>query len=101
MESWRSDGGEPDIGLELPAWLKERGFELKTLTPIVDVVPASNYVWQWPKAFIEVGIQRLVDLGRMKQERAREILAAFSVRESEPNTLMITPMVLEIISVRR
>ncbi|HEY6952527.1 MAG TPA: methyltransferase domain-containing protein [Bacteroidota bacterium] len=100
MESWRADGGEPDIGRELPSWLNELGFELKTLNPIVDIVPASNYVWQWPKAFIEVGIQRLVDLGRMTQRRAGEILAAFAEAEQSPNTLMITPLVLEIIAVR-
>lgn len=101
MESWRADGGEPDIGLNLPLWLKELGFELKTLNPIVDIVPASNYVWEWPKAFIEVGIQRLIDLGRMKKQRAHEILAAFADFEKRPNTLMITPTVLEIIAIRR
>ena len=101
MESWRADGGEPDIGLDLPGWLSEFGFELKTLNPIIDIVPASNFVWQWPKAFIEVGIQRLVDIGRMKQERATEILRAFAGAEAKPNTLMITPVVLEIIAVRR
>jgi hypothetical protein len=85
----------------LPLWLKELGFELKTLNPIVDIVPASNYVWEWPKAFIEVGIQRLIDLGRMKQQRAHEILAAFADSEKRPHTLMITPTVLEIIAIRR
>lgn len=100
MESWRADGGEPDIGLELPAWLKDLGFELKSLNPIIDIVPSSNHVWEWPKAFIEVGIQRLVDLGRMKQHRAHEILTAFASREATPDTLMITPTVLEIIAVR-
>jgi len=101
MESWRADGGEPDIGLELPSWLRELGFELQTLNPIVDIVPASNYVWEWPKAFIEVGMKRLVDLGRLRQQRASEILAAFAAAEAKPNTLMITPTVLEIIAVRR
>ena len=101
MESWRVDGGEPDIGLELPGWLQELGFELTTLNPIVDIVPASNYVWEWPKAFIEVGARRLVDLGRMKQQRAHKILAAFADCEKRPGTLMITPTVLEIIAIRR
>jgi hypothetical protein len=100
MESWRADGGEPDIGIELPAWLQGLGFELKTLNPIVDIVPASNVVWEWPTAFIKVGIQRLVDLGRMKQQRAHEILNAFAAAEATPGTLMITPIVLEIIAVR-
>ena len=101
MDSWRADGGEPDIGLELPAWLHELGFEVKALNPIVDVVPPSNFVWQWPSAFVEVGMKRLVELGRMQQERASAILRAFRLREQDPNTLMITPAVLEIIAVLR
>jgi SAM-dependent methyltransferase len=101
MESWRAEGGEPDIGLSLPLWLDELGFETRSLRPIVDVVPPSNFVWQWPKAFIEVGLRRLVDLGRMTPPRAEAILEAFAARESEGRSLMITPAVLEIIAVRR
>ena len=101
MASWRADGGEPDIGLDLPRWLAELGFEVKNLRPIIDIIPASNFVWQWPKAFIEVGLRRLVALGYLPAERAREIWEAFGTSEAAPHTLVITPAVLEIIAVRR
>ena len=101
MESWRVSGGEPDIALDLPGWLEELGFETKSLRPIVDVVPASNFVWQWPKSFMEVGLCRLVDLGHITADRALAISEAFAAREAAPHTLMITPAVLEIIAVRR
>ena len=101
IESWRADGGEPDIGLELPRWLGELGCEIRELRPIVDVVSPDNFVWQWPKCFIDVGIARLVDLGRLAPERGREIAAAFARAEAEPHTRMITPVVLEVIAVRR
>ena len=101
MESWRAEGGEPDIGLDLPIWLKELGFEIKTLNPIIDIVPASNFIWQWPKTFIQVGLNRLVELGRLTSDRARAIAEEFAAREAAPHTLMITPGVLEIIAVRR
>lgn len=101
MKSWRDEGGEPDIALELPAWLAELGFELRTIEPIIDVVPPSNFVWEWPKAFIHVGLKRLVDLGRLTSQRAQEISLAFAEREADPRTLMITPAVLEIIAVPR
>ena len=42
MASWRADGGEPDIGLDLPGWLAELGFTTTSLWPIIDVVPAFN-----------------------------------------------------------
>ena len=100
MESWRAGGGEPDVGLELPRWLEESGFALRALRPYVDVVAPSDDIWQWPKAFLEVGLRRLVDLGRLDATRARAIAAAFASREKEPNTFTITPAVLEVVAVR-
>jgi len=101
MESWRADGGEPDIGLDLPGWLEELGFSTTSLRPIIDVVPPSNFVWQWPAGFIRVGLDRLVELGHLTAERARTIAEALAAREAAPHTLMVTPALLEIIAVRR
>ena len=100
MESWRTNGGEPDIGLELPHWLGELGFETRTLRPLVEIVPATNFLWQWPKSFIEVGLRRLVDIGHLDPARAEAIARAFAACEAAPHTLMITPAVLEIIAVK-
>jgi ubiquinone/menaquinone biosynthesis C-methylase UbiE len=101
MRSWREDGGEPDIARSLPGWLRELGFEVKSLNPIIDVVPPSNFVWQWPMAFVQVGIRRLVDLGYFSAQHGDEISEAIAARKSDPNSLMVTPAVLEIIAVRR
>lgn len=100
-ESWRESGGEPDIGLALPRWLEELGFDVRELRPIIDIVPPSNFVWQWPGTFVPNGVQRMVALGYLTPERGDEIIAAFRARESDPHTLMITPAMLEIIAVRR
>jgi len=100
MESWRAEGGEPDIGLALPRWSAELGFATQSLHPIVDVVPASNFVWQWPAAFLRVGLPRLVELGHLTTDRARAIADSLTAREASPNTLMVTPALLEIIAVR-
>jgi len=99
MESWRESGGEPDIGLDLPRWLAEDGFETIGLQPIIEVVPPGSFVWQWPKAFVHVGLRRLVELLHLTPDRAEAIARAFAAREAEPHTLMATPAVLEIIAV--
>ena len=101
IQSWRDEGGEPNIGLNLPVWLRELGFDLKALTPIIDVVPPTNFVWRWPTAFLQVGVQRLAKLGYLTDKRAEEISKALIQRESMPGTLMMTPAVLEIIAVRQ
>ena len=100
-ESWRESGGEPDIGLDLPRWLGELGFEVRSLRPIIDVVPPTNELWQWPKAFVEVGLSRLVDLGKLGPERAKTMLDAFEAAERSPESLLVTPAVIEIVAVRR
>lgn len=100
ISSWRKSGGEPDIGLELMSWLPQQGFALRELRPIVDVVGPRDFIWQWPSTFVDVGLARLTDLGYLPPHRAREIQEMFRRAESDPNTRMITPGVLEIVATR-
>jgi SAM-dependent methyltransferase len=99
MDSWRAQGGEPDIGLSLPGWLDELGLAIKSIRPIIDVVPASSFVWQWPRTFLQAGLGRLVELRCLTVERAHSMAQAFAACEARPATLMITPAVLEIVAV--
>ena len=71
------------------------------MRPIIDVVPRSNFIWEWPRAFMGVGLARLVELGRLTPDRSREISNAFKATESNPRALMVTPGVLEILAVKR
>jgi SAM-dependent methyltransferase len=100
MASWRASGGEPDIGLDLPRWLEELGFEIRARSPITEAVGPADHVWQWPRAFVEVGVQRLVEIGRVDEGRARAILDAFTAVEATSYAFQITPTVLEVIAVR-
>jgi SAM-dependent methyltransferase len=100
ITSWRATGGEPYIGLELPRWLDQLGFDIRSLTPIVDVISPANYMWQWPRAFIDVGVRRLVDLGELSEAKGRAIRDAFAAGEAAPGTRMVTPTVVEIIAVK-
>lgn len=100
MRSWRDAGGEPDIALQLPTWLEQLGFRVLELRPIVDVVSPREFVWQWPAAFFESGLTRLVQLGYFTPERAETIGDAFRSAAAAPAVRMITPGVLEIIAQR-
>jgi SAM-dependent methyltransferase len=100
METWRESGGEPDIGLELPRWLRELGFEIRSMRSIIDIVLPADELWQWPKAFVEVGLRRLVDLGKITPERASAVLGAFEAAEVNPHALLVTPAVIEIVAAR-
>jgi SAM-dependent methyltransferase len=99
-EAWRSSGGEPDVGLDLPRWLEELGCEVRERRPITDVITPANYVWQWPRAFVDNGLRRLEDLGHMTSDRVEATRRAFAAIEGNPRASMVTPIVLEIIATR-
>ena len=100
IQSWRATGGEPDIGLDLPQWLSELGFAVRSLTPLVHITRPGDRIWPWPKAFVEVGIRRMVDLGQIPEARARDYNAAFARVESTPCGFQITPTVIEVVAVK-
>jgi len=100
METWRAEGGEPDIGLQLARWLTDEGLEIESTRPIIDAVKRESFIWEWPATFVSIGLARLVSLGRLTQVEADEVASDFSRRAEESGTITITPGVLEIIAKR-
>jgi len=98
VEVWRAGGGDPDVGRELAVWLPEAGFRIRELRTLMDVVPRSDFVWEWARAFIRTGAARLVELGRLTAEGAEALSRAYAAREADPRALLITPAVLEIVA---
>ena len=101
METWRAEGGEPDIALNLPAWFADEGMDIISMKAIVDVVRRRDFIWQWPSTFVTVGLARLVELGRMSRDAAEETANEFARRADDDRTVMMTPGVLEITARKR
>lgn len=95
-QSWRDAGGEPDIGLELPAWLAEAGLEIVEMRPLVHVARKGDEVWQWPASFMASGAGRLAELGYIRPEEAARLATALDRRPE--GSWMTTPLVLEVIA---
>jgi len=55
-------------------------------------------MWQWPATFIEVYLPRLQQMSRIDEEFANKVRAEFAEAEASPNSLMLTPLVLEIVA---
>jgi SAM-dependent methyltransferase len=98
MRGWRAGGGEPDIARALVGWLEESGFRVESLRPYVDVITPADSMFAWPRAFVESGTRRLVDLGDLTEERAEAIRNEFEAQAAAPHTWMVTPAVLEIVA---
>jgi SAM-dependent methyltransferase len=100
MASWRSAGGEPDIAVSLPGLLRGAGFRIRSASPIVYAITPGDYFWQWPSRFVESFLPRLLDLGRVDASWAEGVRRDLREAESDPSSIMLTPMVLEIVAER-
>jgi SAM-dependent methyltransferase len=101
IATWLESGGEPDSAPALPALLAEHGFVIYSARPHLFCVRPNDYMWQWPATFIEIYLPRLQELGRIDQSFADQVRADLAAAEKNPNSLMITPLVLEIIAEKR
>ena len=96
MQSWRDTGGEPDIALRLPSLLADAGMIVVAARPLIQIVSRADFTWEWPAAFMAVNAARLQELGYATPEEAERFATAL---DSVPDgTLMITPLVAEIIA---
>jgi SAM-dependent methyltransferase len=100
-ESVAGTGASIDSARFLPYMLEDAGFDIVSLTPIVDVVAPDNFVWHWPAAFARGYSQKLVEDGHLTARQADEAIAALDRAESKGGGRMTTPIVLEIIARRR
>lgn len=100
MASWRAMGGEPDIGLALPKILAAAGFRIRSVQPLVFITSPNDFVWQWPATFLEINLERLLELQRVTPEWVDEVRDAFAAASNDPDTLMTTPLVYQIIADR-
>ncbi len=100
MEAWRATGGEVEIGLSIPGWLGELGFAMESARPLIDIVGPGHYIWQWPSAFVDVGVERMRELGSITPDEANSVRNALADAERNPNALMVTPGVMEIIATK-
>ena len=98
IQTWRDSGGEPDGAAGQPALLSANGFAIRSATPHIFCVRPNDYMWQWPATFIEIYLPRLIEMGRIDQKFADKVRSDLASAEANPNSLMITPLVLEIVA---
>lgn len=94
MQSWRDEGGEPDIGLDMVRLAMDAGLEVALAEPRVFVTKPGDYFWEWPAAFVKNSLDRLIELKKMSADEMARVIAAWKKAGSDPRTLMFTPGVL-------
>lgn len=100
MASWRATGGEPDVAPALIAALRAGGFRLASLRPLVFATHPGEWTWRWPAAFVATAAARLHELERVPAAWVADVVRELQQAEADPASVMVTPMVLEVIAVR-
>lgn len=98
INQWRASGGEPDIAVKLLPMLPKAGLRLRETRPIIHAVKPDNYVWRWPATFIPNHARALAKSGAASETWADDVIRAFAAAEANPDTVMTTPLVMEIIA---
>jgi len=100
IATWHESGGQPDGAVPLATLLPANGFAIRAARPHLFCVRPTDYMWQWPATFIETYLPRLIEMGRINQEFADRVRDELANAEKNPNAIMITPLVLEIVAER-
>ncbi len=94
----RSTGGDPDVGRRMPGLLNAAGFEVTALEPLVFSARPSDPLWQWPASYIRTYAPRLLEMGCIDRSFLARLLAALTRAEGDPDSVIVTPMNLQIIA---
>ena len=98
VQTWRESGGEPDAAPIVLSLLKANGFALRSVRPLIFAVPPSHYMWRWAATFVDVYVPRLQEMGRIDAKLAATIRSDVAKAENDPDRIMVTPLVLEIVA---
>lgn len=101
IANWRASGGEPDVAPAVVGELAEGGFRVVSTRPHVFATRPGEPAWSWPVGFIATHVDRLRALGRVSDAWAGGVRAELEAAESDPRSVMVTPLVLEIVAERR
>lgn len=98
--SWEAHGGDQDIASRLPELLVQAGFDVREAKPLVRTGRPGTSVWAWPDIFFRLHIPALVETGYLSEADGAAFLAEWEERGKDPNAVLITPPMMDIIAVR-
>lgn len=99
--NWRNAGGEPNIGFLLPQMLNDAGFSIEIANPILFCMRPGDYSWNWASAWVNSSGKRLVESGELLENDFNQLVKEFDEAKSNPESLILSPSVLEIVAKKR
>lgn len=98
ISSWKQASGETDVAPRVVSLLRKHGFEIQHAKPRVFAAKAGEPFFQWGTSYMRVNTKRSLEEGKISQAWADQFLHLVQAAEKDPQRLMVTPMVLEIVA---
>lgn len=98
--SFRAHGGNPNVGMDLPAHMAAAGLEVRDIRPLVRVGRPGTALWEWPRSFFRIFLPTLVADGSLSAAEHAEFWADFDARSADPAAFFTSPPMVEVIGVR-
>ena len=98
--SFRTHGGNPDVGLDLPAHMHRAGLEVRSVRPLVRVGRPGTALWEWPGTFFENYLPTLVEMGEITDAERRAFERDWRDRARSRDSWFLSPPMVEVIGVK-
>lgn len=97
-ESWRVQGGDLNVGEQLPTWLEELGWVVQDVNPVVHAARPGSLHWEWVTRFFTSYLPRVVELGLLSVAQSAAFLEEWRGRSDSSGTYLLTPPVIEVVA---
>ena len=98
IKSWRQRGGDPDIGLRLPAMMEKHGLRVESIQPLHRIARSGSPLWLWPTAFMRSFVPTLVSSGFLSEEDRQAFEQDWLAHSNDATAFYWAPPVIEIIA---
>ena len=98
IADWKQASGETDVAPRVVSSLRKHGFEIQHAKPHVFAAKAGEPFFQWGTYYMRVNTQRSLAEKKITPEWAERFMSLVAAAERDPEKLMVTPMVLEIVA---
>ncbi len=101
VAAWRKRGGDPNVGLRLPALLTQHGFHLEDIRPLHRIARPGTPFWHWPTIFFRNFLPLLVEQGALSQDACEAFMRDWEARSNDHTAFFCSPPMIEIIARRK
>lgn len=99
-DSFRAHGGNPDVGLDLPTYMRAAGLDVKRIEPLVRVGRPGTALWEWPRTFFQIFLPTLVAEGSLSAAEHAQFWQDYEERSGDPGAFFMSPPMVEVIGVK-